>query len=506
MAILCLILACCINEDVLRGNPDAPIITAVEPASGNPGDEIDIIGEKFTNQDSDTIYFNGAPALILNHSNTNIRVIVPQDATTGPVSLKNNNGIALGPDFEVGFNNIKIDSLIPNVAKTGSQIAIYGVGFNNLSPGWVIKFVGSDATGNLISDALITVNVPVNAVTGNLNIDNAGQIINGPLFTLDTSVPSTIATVTTFSEGDGNNPLLNPFNIVSANGSVFYVTDAGSHQIKRIDSNGNITVLAGAGSLSGFSDGTGTDARFDSPAGLTIDPDGNLYVTDVNNHAIRRVTPQGVVTTIAGFGQSGFANGQAQQEALFNAPSGIAYYDGSLYVSDFNNHAIRRINLSTEMVTTIAGNGSMGFVNGTGAAARFYSPTGITVDNNTFLVADLQNHAIRRVTTNGVVTTIAGNSTSGNIDGPVNSARFNFPYFAMADSEGAIYVADGFNHRIRKISAGSVSTLAGSSQGFQNGVGTNARFDLPTGLYIGSPTEIWVCDYNNGRIRKITIE
>ncbi|MCL2779235.1 MAG: NHL repeat-containing protein [Polyangiaceae bacterium] len=242
-----------------------------------------------------------------------------------------------------------------------------------------------------------------------------------------------------------------PFGIVvEAADNIIYMTDFGNDIRKIYPTPCQVITLAGAVNP-GASDGTGTAAMFNNPAGLTLDASGNVYVADSGNNKIRKVTPAGVVTTIAGTGAEGNADGPALN-ATFSYPCGIAVdEEGTLYVSEAGNSDIRKI--ANGQVTTLAGSGAQELVDGTGTNAAFYNPVGITINaNGNLLVADNGNSAIRQVTPNGVVTTIAGNTgMQGAADGPANTATFYAPYDVAVDSSGVIYVADRLNNKIRKI-------------------------------------------------------
>jgi NHL repeat len=283
---------------------------------------------------------------------------------------------------------------------------------------------------------------------------------------------------------------------------------ASSSECKKILMNGNSTcplslsaaVTTLAGDAQGNADGTGTAATFDSPSGVTTDGT-NLYVADKNNHRIRKIViATGAVTTLAGNG-SGNADGTGTA-ATFNSPYGITTDGTNLYVTDQGNHRIRKIVIATGAVTTLAGNGS-GNADGTGTAATFNFPHGITTDGTNLYIADESNYRIRKIViATRVVTTLAGDG-QGSADGTGTAATFRFPSDLTSDGTN-LYVADRANHRIRKIvmTTGAVTTLAGNALGSTNGTGTAATFNYPTGLTTDG-ANLYIADQGNHRIRKI---
>jgi len=213
-----------------------------------------------------------------------------------------------------------------------------------------------------------------------------------------------------------------------------------------------VTTLAGTGSTV-FVDGPGISATFNSPRGVAVDGAGNVYVADTGNHRIRKISPAGVVTTLAGTGSTVFVDGPGIT-ATFNQPFGVAVDGtGNVYVADVFNHRIRKIT-SAGAVTTLAGDGTQGFLdNANGTSARFDAPFGVAVDGaGNVYVGDTQNHRIRKITSAGAVTTLAGNGTTGSADANGTSAQFAFPFGVAVDGAGGnVYVADQNNNRIRHI-------------------------------------------------------
>jgi len=266
---------------------------------------------------------------------------------------------------------------------------------------------------------------------------------------------------------------------VLADGSRLIAT--ASNAILLLLPTGRLATVAGcAGEDGALADGTGMKARFDSPAGITVDKTGNIVVSDLHSHALRSVTKEGaVVTTLAGNGEEDFTDGQGA-EARFSEPTSVVLAaNGRTLVADTNNDSIRIVTPGGA-VKTLAGNGEDGFVDGQGSAVRFNQPRGLALDlDGNLLVADSWNHAIRKVTMAGVVTTLVGGQ-QGFSDGPLASAQFYLPLDIVVDGEGTIIVADSGNHRLRKIVDGQVTTLAGSSDsGAADGPGATARLHEP---------------------------
>ncbi|MCG2792971.1 MAG: T9SS type A sorting domain-containing protein [Weeksellaceae bacterium] len=306
-----------------------------------------------------------------------------------------------------------------------------------------------------------------------------------------------------YADGTGTAAQFNyPYGVATdASGNV-YVADAANWKIRKITPAGVVTTFAG--STKGYADGTGTAAKFDSPLGVAVDASGNVYVTDSEINIIRKITPAGVVTTLAGSTFFGYADGTGTA-AHFSHTSGVAVdVSGNVYVGDFNNCRIRKIT-PAGVVTTLAG-GGQGYADGTGTAAMFNFPTGVAVDTSgNVYVADYSNHKIRKITPAGVVTTLAG-STQGDADGTGTAAQFSYPTGVAVDVSGNVYVADFNNHRIRKISPlGVVTTLAGSTKGYAiDGIGTAAQFNDPYGVATDASGNVYVTDNGNHKIRKIT--
>ncbi len=312
----------------------------------------------------------------------------------------------------------------------------------------------------------------------------------------------------TEAQQDTTVTLANPVGIALGADGTVYVADAGHRRICRITPAGRVSVLAGPKKISAAYQPDSLARLFYRPMGLAVGADGTVYVTDAGNQCISRITPDGRVSNWAGphnYVVSGFVNGPGRA-ARFDYPAGLALApNGTLYVADAGNHRIRTVS-ARGYVGTLAGSGQATCLDGQGRAARFNYPSGVAVaPNGTVYVADGYNHCIRKITPGGRVTTLAGAGRAGFADGIGRDARFNFPVGVAVDAAGTVYVADADNHRIRKITPqGRVSTLAGTGKaGFANGAGRAARFRRPTGVALAADGTLYVADPGNDRIRRI---
>ncbi len=321
-----------------------------------------------------------------------------------------------------------------------------------------------------------------------------------------------VAGVSGMTNATGTSARFNgPHGMASDKAGNVYITDRYNNRIRKIAPNGVVSTLAGTG-VAGSNDGPGATATFNEPWGIACDTLGNIYVADTKSYKIRKIDVSGTVTTLAGTGVFGTTNGTANVSS-FGFPTGIATTrDGSTqYVTDYNTHTIRKINGG--MVSTLAGMVYVaGATDGTGLSASFNHPYGIAIDNSgNLLVSDEWNNSLRKVTPLGAVTTYAGNGFIGSTDGAVNVARFNYPWGIVVDSMNNIYVMDGYNFTIRKIQTGTniVSTYAGTalSSGSADGVGAAARFNNAAGItYNRADHSLYVADCNNHTIRKVVAQ
>jgi len=332
--------------------------------------------------------------------------------------------------------------------------------------------------------------------------------------TIQTAAAGLTGTVTTFAgsgtaafaDGTGTNASFsNLMGMAFATDGTIYVADYNNNRIRKITTSAVVSTFAGSGSAS-FAEGIGTNASFFRANGLAFATDGTLYFSAQGNNRICKITTGGVVSSFAGSGSASFADGIGTN-ASFSNPMGLAIAtDGTIYVSDYSNNRIRKITTGG-LVSTFAGNGTVAFADGTGTNASFFRPHGLAIaTDGTVYVADYSNYRIRKITTDGVVSTFAGSGTAGSADGIGTNASFRGPMGVAVATDGTVYVADNVDNRIRKITTGGlVSTLAGSgTAGSADGTGTNASFRNPSRVSVATDGTIYVADYNNYRIRKIT--
>ena len=318
--------------------------------------------------------------------------------------------------------------------------------------------------------------------------------------------------------GDGGPAVAAQLNFpagVSVDGAGnLYIADEWNHRIRRIDSSGTITTLAGTGRR-GFSGdgGTAVAARLNYPNGVAVDGAGNLYIADSDNHRIRRIDSSGTITTIAGTGERGFnGDGATASSAQLSYPTGMAIdRAGNLVFADTGNHRIRRID-SSGTITTLAGTGEGDFSGDAGpaVAAKLNGPRDVAIDSaGNFVFADTGNDRIRRIDPSGTITTIAGTSRSGfgGDGGPAAAAELNFPEDVAIDGAGNLYIADTANHRIRRVdSSGTITTIAGSGEeGFSGdgGPAVLAQLSGPKGVAVDGAGNFYMADAGNNRIRRI---
>jgi sugar lactone lactonase YvrE len=451
------------------------------------------------------------------YSDTNKPVITAATSNLKAIAL--NAGMIDSSVMNTSYTAIIVNAKTPNITKqpdsksydlgdTATAITITASASDGgtLSYKWYNPSTNTASGGTQVSTA-VSYTPPVAALGTNfyyVEITNTNNNVNGAK---TATVKSNVVAIDIFAKFADQHkvstiPGLQQTYVRSVtvdNAGILYVSYGDS--IVKIN---GTTITTLAGDSGGYADGTGTAAKFQNPEGVAVDSNGNVYVADYGNHRIRKISPAGVVTTLAG-GTNGYADGTGTA-AQFSNPCDVAVDSaGYVYVGEMNSHRVRKIS-PAGVVTTLAG-GTNGYADGTGTAARFTIPYGVAVDGaGNVYVGDQNNNRIRKISPAGVVTTLAGSGTAGSADGTGTAAQFRSPRGVAVDIAGCVYVADNENNRIRKISrAGVVTTLAGSgTAGSADGTGTAAQFSGPFAVTVDKSGNVYVADTGNGKIRKIT--
>jgi uncharacterized protein (TIGR03437 family) len=471
---------------------------------------------------------------------------------TGAIGARFNSiqGIALDPSgalYLSEFNNFRIRKIVPAVSgdavspqvrmtaptdaaaytATGSSINLSGTASDNnqiVAVRWSNDRGGSGAAFGLINWTTPNIslenglnNITVTAWDANGNVGSAQLAVT---FSLQQVIVTVAGTGVIGSTGDGGPgtaaQLWLPRAVAVDNAGNIFICDTQNHRVRKVSPNGIITAFAGSGALgSGGDGGPATGASMNEPRGVIVDAAGNVYIADSQNNKVRRVTPDGKIDTYAGTGRADFGgDGGPAKDAFLSFPLGLALDSaGNLYLSDNGNNRIRRVNASDGKITTIAGNGFVGFDgdDGPAPAAILNFPAGVAVDGagNIYLV-DQGNARVRRVgVADGKISTVAGTGTFGyNGDGiAATSAHLNQPRLMAVDAAGDIYIADQGNHRIRKVtvSTGMITTVAGSGvagPAGDGGAASTAQFSVPTDVKVDGAGNLYIADGGNHRIRR----
>ncbi|WP_224995256.1 MBG domain-containing protein [Cesiribacter sp. SM1] len=394
-----------------------------------------------------------------------------------------------------------------------------------LNKAGIITTIAGTGVAGFSGDGGLATNATV-GYTASVSVDAAGSIYvadfqNDRIRKIHTDgIITTVAGSSARGYSGDNGPAItaqmyNPGSLAKDVYGNMYVADFANHRIRKISPNGTITTIAGTG-VAGFSGdgGAAIRAQLNYPVDVTIDGAGNIYIADRSNHRIRKINTAGTITTIAGTGVAGFGgDGVAAVQAHLNQPYGVAAdAAGNIYIADRLNHRIRKV-ATNETITTIAGTGMAGFSGDGGAAvnAQLNHPYNIAIDaSGNIYLADRLNNRIRKISTAGTITTVAGTGEKGygGDSGAAVHARLNEPCGVTVNASGILYVADTYNNRIRKVAvSGRITTVAGTGEkgfGGDGGTATKALLNLPFGVEADASDNIFIADASNHRIRKVT--
>jgi sugar lactone lactonase YvrE len=384
-------------------------------------------------------------------------------------------------------NTPTITSLSVSQGPYNTSVIITGTNFSPAATNDQVFFNGKVATVIAATSTQLTVAVPLKAGTGNVTVSiNNSTPVSGPVFTYQSSViVTTLAGSGIVGSVNGSGATASfsgPWGVaVDASGNV-YISDFVARLIRKITSSGVVSTFAGGGTGLG-TDGKGTASSFAAPAGIAIDAIGNLFVADVQS--IREIAPDGTVKTV-----KGSINSSAYYVSV------AVDITGNLYAADLQNRLIHKISQSG-ISTVFAGSGVAGSFDGTGTSASFYEPIGLSIDvHNNLFVVDEGTNLVRKITSAGVVSTIAGSGSRGSTNGIGTAASFNNSTGIVVDVTGNLYIGDYGNYVVRKIAIdGTVSTFAGSGiAGSTDGLDKLASFNGPQGIAIDAQGDMYLAD------------
>ncbi|MEB3330727.1 MAG: IPT/TIG domain-containing protein [Candidatus Sericytochromatia bacterium] len=497
-----------------------PVLSTVEPTSGGRGLQLTVRGQGFVAGKPLGVKFGTFAGTATRIDDTTLTLLVPPVASTSlviSVDGRDSNAIPFtpitsllvpNPPAEVRLNQaasltvqaFNEEAPVPNPAVTWVAEGAVSVDANGVVTGTQVGAGRVWARSGEVTSAEVSLQVlgeiSVTTVAGN----GQNGVTDGPAAEAGFRGPAGLALEPT--SGD------------------LYITDFDGQRIRRLTPGGQVATVAGS-DVAGWTDDTGVAAAFNFPIHISLDPVGGpaFLVSDVINHRVRRVTPGGLVTTLAGGGPIGIdENGEgggyedgpaldARFRALQAARRGP---DGSIYISDTLNNRIRRLD-GAGAVTTVAGSGVAGADNGTGVAASFSGACDLAIaGDGTVYIADTNNDCIRQLAPDGAVTTLAGGA-QGLRDGQANEAEFFNPFgLALDPVKNRLYVSELGNHAIREIDLAAdppvVRTICGGTQGFADGNQATAQLDSPHGLALDAQGRLYVADYGNRRIRRITLD
>ncbi|MEM9648903.1 MAG: sterol desaturase family protein [Bacteroidota bacterium] len=400
----------------------------------------------------------------------------------------------------------KVTAFSPKSGPYGTQVTITGKGFGKDDSGVKVYFNAVETSIAQLADDRIVAEVPKGADSGELKVNVNGETLLAGSFIYEFTVSVQTFTGSTQGLEDGSLEVAKfsePTDMVEDSQGNLFVVDNLNDVIRIIDPEGKVSIYAGAiDGTAGSEDGFRLDARFDSPLRIAIDDQDNLYITDFMNSAVRKITPEGMVSTVL----TKFTNAAGVADKLYR-PDGLAVgEDGTLYIADRANERVLKLTPEGQ-VQHLAGSGT-GFKDGQGFQAEFQTPRGMTFGNDGYLyIADGLNHSIRRVSLDGEVMTVAGTGDSGENNGNAMDATFYQPYDVQMNHRGNLIIADSGNDNIRMLSAdGKVTKLIGNGEGDTDGGSDIAQLEGSKGLFMNKEGTLFIIDTENHKIKKIIRE
>lgn len=503
------------NNTIRKISPDGTVSTLAGTVGEKGGADGRGNSARFNFPQGIAIDHNGIAYVSDTYNNT-IRRIMPDGTVTTLAGMSGQRGSTDGAGHAASFDGPTGIAVEPNGNILVCDAHNYTV--RRITPAGIVSTAAGTAGVGGLADgagAQAQFGYPTGIFVDNNDTAYIVDSINNTIRVMSPSaVVSTLAgTAGVKGSADGFGPVAKfnyPVGVTVAPSGAIYIADSRNHTVRTVTATGAVTTLAGASANTGDADGVGADAQFNAPTGVAADAAGNLYLADTANNTVRRIDTQGNVTTIAGApGEAGAVDGYGIS-ARFNGPSGIAVSDdGTVYVADTFNSTIRMISPQA-MVTTLAGvAGEEGSGDGAATQARFNRPAGLALRKDGALyVADSYNNTIRRIDPDGAVTTVAGIAgTTGGVDGDALAATFSNPLGVIVAADGTLYIGDGYNNTIRGVSSqGKVFTVAGTAGtvGYHDGTGAWAGFDFPSALALSKDGGLLVCDTDNQIVRKIT--
>lgn len=469
-------------------------ITTFTPASGPAGTSVKIVGTGFiADLNGNVVKFNGIQVTVTEASQTVLGVIVPNDKNcTGFITITVNNRTASSASVFT-FITPTITSIAPVYAGFDDTLTISGAHFCATVADNAVQLNGIAAKVVSATDTVLKVIVPKNKnCSGKVTVTSCNKsAVSDTSFIYQTRVTSVVTLAGQLNPGavDGsgtNAQFWAPDDIALDAAGNLIVSEVWNAKIRKITPTGMVSTVAGSGTL-GYLDGPALTAQFHFPLGLTLDNAGNIYVAEYQNQSIRKIDPSGNVTTF-------FVNGPKGSVAY---PDDVVIDADYVYVTDRGNNRISKVSLQTGMLSVLSGNGQWGLVEGDPQQTQFHQPGAMTVDNkNNLLVADYINRRIRKI----VKTTGYTSSVTLNI--------FTAPAGIVMDGIGNIFVTDDYDHCIYRIDPNGkvVRIVGGTKSGYVDGKPQDVQFNTPRGIVIDASGNLFVADFGNNCIRKVIME